>query len=540
MFAAASSRLREDFLTLLLEFLKSQGAALKAIPKVKGDFLDVYDLYKQVCERGGFRNIEEHDATEKAWEDVAEAMGLVKPSDPQVKIDQSSANERQSVAKQLRQCYQDVLAAFEDDQSDGQKTFSGDTMLPTAHDMSNTCTQSSALRGRICEYRITKKEGTLGLALGDRWGCQVVVTATPNLANGEISPAQTAGMAAGDILLAVAGKNVEGRPLKKVAELLRSAESPVHISVLRQATAAKYLVADSESKGLAAIKGRRADPGANAAAAAAAVAGVLAITADPNAPNPANPAAVPSNAVPNGGPNGMARNLQVKPQRASPRSASPQAIAVQGAGNVNPDEQHSYEFQLQKQNGALGLNLLEMGRQIVVRGLPNLPDGTQSPAEAAGLIMGDVLLAVAGRIVEGLSLKTVADILKSSASPVSIRIVRSLNSRARMNATNNGGVSGADGLVHASHAEAAASSGAPSHWAPNVLAASTMSGREGGGMPVSAAQIRAIALKPLPRQAPVPLKLRRDTDPFGADEVDALLDLLVDMTCRTRTLPSTR
>ena len=48
-------------------------------------------------------------------------------------------------------------------------------------------------------------------------------------------------------------------------------------------------------------------------------------------------------------------------------------------------------------------------------------------------------------------------------------------------------------------------------------------------MPVSAAQIQAIALKPVPRREPEPLQLKRDTDPFGVWEVDMLLDLLVDM-----------
>ena len=69
-------------------------------------------------------------------------------------------------------------------------------------------------------------------------------------------------------------------------------------------------------------------------------------------------------------------------------------------------------------HGALGLNLLEMGRQVVVRGLPNLTDGTKSPAETAGLVVGDVVVAVAGSKVETLPLKQVADILKASPSPV--------------------------------------------------------------------------------------------------------------------------
>lgn len=175
---AASSRLREEFLESLLNFMRAQGVAPKTIPKINGDVVDVYELYKLVCERGGFRNLEEHNPKEKTWENVAEALGLISLCDPQGNGTQATVpnkEDRQGIAQQLRQCYIDVLTSYEDDQSEGQKMFSGDTMLPTAQDIANTSTQSSALRGRICDYRITKKEGTLGLALGDRYFALLIV-----------------------------------------------------------------------------------------------------------------------------------------------------------------------------------------------------------------------------------------------------------------------------------------------------------------------------------------------------------------------------
>ena len=128
-------------------------------------------------------------------------------------------NTATEIAPMLKNIYTEYLLPFEKYQRDNK-------VLTSPLNFVNT-SDLQVPEGNQQHFELTKVGGTLGLALGDRWGCQVVVTGTPKLGNGTTSPAQIAGMLPGDILLLVGGNSVEGLPLQKVAEILRDAGNPV-------------------------------------------------------------------------------------------------------------------------------------------------------------------------------------------------------------------------------------------------------------------------------------------------------------------------